>query len=127
MATVALPPRFGRLRHEKLGLRTNNDWTCCVKDVTFQNGVLQIKLNNRPGLRSTGADEGFLPGDYLYGGFGWYSPDGVQWTPIPGYGTDAILNQVIGVSDGFIAQGEAVEDSAPCRMAVARCGIHQTV
>ena len=36
---------------KKLGLRTNNDWTCCVKSVTFRNGVLQIKLTNRPGLK----------------------------------------------------------------------------
>ena len=62
---------------KKLGLRTNNDWTCCVKDVTFQNGVLQIKLNNRPGLKVVWADDGFArPGDYQDQGFGWYSPDG---------------------------------------------------
>ena len=84
-----------------------------MKDVTFQDGILQIKLNNGPGLKVVWADEGFVPGDYLYAGFGWYSPDGVQWTPIPGYGTDFTLGEVIGVSDGFIAQGEADEDRCP--------------
>jgi hypothetical protein len=113
VATVDSQLDFDAWVTKKLGLRTNNDWTCCVKDVTFQNGVLQIKLNNGPGLKVNWADEGFLPGDYLYKGFGWYSPDGVQWTPIPGYGTDFTLNQVIGVSDGFIAQGEADEDRCP--------------
>ena len=65
---------------KKLGLRTNNDWTCCVKDVTYKNGVLQIKLKNRPGLKVVWADQGFEPGDYQDGGFGWYSPDGEHWT-----------------------------------------------
>ena len=65
---------------KKLGLRTNNDWTGHVKSVTFQNGVLQIKLNNRPGLKVVWADQGFEPGDYQDRGFGWFSPDGEHWT-----------------------------------------------
>ena len=99
---------------KKLGLRTNNDWTCCVKDVTFKDGVLQIKLSNRPGLKVVWADEGLEPGDYQDRGFGWYSPDGEHWTamtpnaeaneigstlPTGGFGS------VAGVSDGFIATG----------------------
>ena len=65
---------------KKLGLRTNNDWTWRVKSVTYQNGVLQIKLNNRPGLKVVWADQGFEPGDYQDRGFGWFSPDGEHWT-----------------------------------------------
>ena len=99
---------------KKLGLRTNNDWTCCVEDTTFEDGVLQIKRSNGPGLKVVFADEGLEPGDYQDRGFGWYSPDGEQWTamtpnpeankigstlPTGGYG------QVVGVSDGFIATG----------------------
>ena len=99
----------------KLGLRTNNDWTCCVKDVTFEDGVLEIKLRNRPGLKVVWADEGFEPGDYQDRGFGWYSPDGVQWTamapndsPAPESGSSLPTGgwgSVAGVSDGFIATG----------------------
>jgi hypothetical protein len=97
----------------KLGLRTNNDWTMHVKSVTFRNGVLQIRLTNRPGLKVVWADQGFEPGDLWDAGFGWFSPDGEHWTemaprdnsdlgstlPTGGFG------QVVGVSDGFIATG----------------------
>jgi hypothetical protein len=86
-----------------------------VKDVTFQNGVLQIKLKNRPGLKVEWADEGFEPGDYQDRGFGWYSPDGVHWTEMapngdPGHDSGSSLptggfGSVVGVSDGFIASG----------------------
>ena len=100
---------------KKLGLRTNNDWTGHVKSVTFQNGVLQIKLNNRPGLKVVWADEGFEPGDYQDRGFGWYSPDGEHWTemapnehPTGDSGSTlptGTFGSVVGVSDGFIASG----------------------
>src|SRR6185369_10933003 len=65
---------------KKLGLRTNNDWTMHVQSMTFKNGVLEIKLNNRPGLKVVWADQGYQPGDLYDGGFGWYSPDGEHWT-----------------------------------------------
>ena len=65
---------------KKLGLRTNNDWTCCVKSLTFKDGVLELKLTNRRGLKVVWADQGFEPGDFQDGGFGWYSPDGEHWT-----------------------------------------------
>jgi hypothetical protein len=100
---------------KKLGLRTNNDWTGHVKSVTFQNGVLQIKLNNRPGLKVVWADEGFEPGDYQDRGFGWYSSDGEHWTamapndhPTRDSGSSlptGTFGSVAGVSDGFIATG----------------------
>ena len=100
---------------EKLGLRTNNDWTCCVKSLTFKDGVLELKLNDRPGLKVVWADEGFEPGDIFDGGFGWYSPDGERWTAMapndadyPGGSPSNVptgFGQVVGVSDGFIASG----------------------
>ncbi len=36
-------------------------------------------------------------------GFGWYSPDGDQWTPIPDF--PANVSDIVGVPDGFIARG----------------------
>jgi hypothetical protein len=100
---------------KKLGLRTNNDWTCCVKSLTFKDGVLELKLTNRRGLKVVWADEGLEPGDYRDGGFGWFSPDGEHWTamaPNDGPTGDAgatlptgAFGSVVGVSDGFIAAG----------------------
>lgn len=108
---------------DKLGLRTNNDWTCCVRDVTFDDGVLEIKLSNRPGLKVVWADEGFAPGDYQDRGFGWYSPDGEQWTamapnekPTPDSGSSLPTGgwgSVVGVSDGFIATGSSPDGACP--------------
>ena len=109
VATVDSQLDFDAWVASKLG----KDWVSHYTGVDFKNGIVKVGMDNGPGLKVNWADEGFLPGDYLYTGFGWYSPDGVQWTPIPGYGTDFTLNQVIGVSDGFIAQGEAVEDRCP--------------
>jgi hypothetical protein len=94
-----------------------------VKDVTFENGVLQIKLTNRPGLKVVWADEGLEPGDYQDRGFGWYSPDGVQWTamapnddPSPDSGSSLPtggFGSVVGVSDGFIATGAYPDGACP--------------
>jgi hypothetical protein len=107
---------------KKLGLRTNNDWTMHVKSVTFQNGVLQIKLNNRPGLKVVWADQGFEPGDFGDGGFGWYSPDGEHWTEMAqrdnsGSGSNlptGAFGPVVGVSDGFIASGTCANFDLAC-------------
>ena len=101
---------------KKLGLRTNNDWTMHTKSMTFQSGVLQIKLNNRSGLKVVWADQGYEPGDLYDGGFGWFSPDGEHWTemaPRDNSGSDfgstlpmGAFGNVVGVSDGFIAGGD---------------------
>jgi hypothetical protein len=105
---------------KKLGLRTNNDWTCCVRDVTFQNGVLEIKLSNRPSLKVVWADEGFELGDFQDAGFGWYSPDGREWTlmprfvtpeEFPGRGIPTGFGEVVGVTDGFIARGGTPDET----------------
>jgi hypothetical protein len=106
---------------EKLGLRTNNDWTCCVKDFSFEDGVLQIKLSNGPDLKVVWADEGLEPGDFQDRGFGWYSPDGEQWTAMtPNAEANEIgstlpmgYGQVVGVSDGFIAAGASPDGACP--------------
>ena len=122
---------------KKLGLRTNNDWTRHVKSVTYKNGVLQIKLNNRPGLKVVWADQGFEPGDYQDRGFGWYSPaDGEHWTEMAPSDNpdgevelaDRRIREVVGVSDGFIATGAYPEARVLIRMARARgCGTRRTV
>jgi hypothetical protein len=108
----------------KLGLRTNNDWTMHVKSVTFENGVLQIKLTNRPGLKVVWADQGFEPGDFGDSGFAWYSADGEHWTELPPRGTSQFgtgsalptgaFGQVVGVSDGFIASGTCANFDLSC-------------
>jgi hypothetical protein len=105
----------------KLGLRTNNDWTCCVRDFTFEDGVLQIKLSNGPGLKVVWADEGLEPGDFQDRGFGWYSADGEHWTEMtPNAEANEIgstlptgFGQVVGVSDGFIAAGASPDGACP--------------
>lgn len=95
----------------KLGARTNNEWVTHLKSVDFLHGVLNIKLDNGPGLRVVWADEGFEPGDYQDRGFGWYSPDGKAWTEMsPKESEQSALQtgafgSVVGVSDGFIATG----------------------
>ena len=103
----------------KLGLRENNDWVNHLEDITFENGVLEVKLDNRPGLKVVWADEGFALGDYMDGGFGWYSPDGEHWTemaPNDDSGTSlpsGEFGSVVGVSDGFIATGAYPRGTCP--------------
>ena len=101
----------------KLGARTNNEWVAHVKSVDFLHGVLNIKMDNGPGLRVVWADEGLEPGDYQDRGFGWFSPDGEHWTemapndhPTGNLGSSlptGAFGKVAGVSDGFIATGSA--------------------
>jgi hypothetical protein len=108
---------------KKLGARSNNAWVKHLKSVDYRDGILQIKLDNGPGLKVVWAADGREPGDYQDKGFAWYSPDGEQWTAIPPArpplsGDDPTfpmgsLGGVVGVSDGFIAEGDAV-DSKPC-------------
>jgi hypothetical protein len=96
---------------KKLGARSNNAWVKHLKSVDFRDGILQIKLDNGPGLKVVWADEGFEPGDYQDRGFGWYSPDGEHWTAMaPKESAQSALptgafGNVVGVSDGFIATG----------------------
>ena len=107
---------------KKLGLRTNNDWTCCLRDFSFEDGVLQLKRSNGPGLKVVWADEGLEPGDFQDRGFGWYSADGEHWTAMapnddPAYdaGTTPTggLGKVVGVPDGFIATGASPDGACP--------------
>lgn len=78
-------------------------WVDHMVSFSFQDGILRITTDDDRGLEVVWADEGFEPGDVADRGFGWYSPDGNQWTPIPGF--PANVSQIVGVSDGFIADG----------------------
>ena len=93
--------------------KLGDDWVSRYKGVDFKDGILEItmKPGQGRGLKVVWADEGFEPGDYLYTGFGWYSPDGEQWTAIPGFPTG--MGDVMGASDSFIARGDNPEDSCP--------------
>ena len=101
--------------------KLGKNWVSHYTGVDFKNGILRIGMDNGPGLRVNWADQGFLPGDYQDAGFGWYSPDGEQWTLMPaaapspdGDGTRGFLTgfgDVVGVSDGFIARGVDTEES----------------
>jgi hypothetical protein len=78
-------------------------WVEHMVSFSFQDGVLLITTDDDRALEVVWADEGFEPGDVADRGFGWYSPNGTQWTPIPGF--PANVSQIVGVSDGFIADG----------------------
>ncbi len=110
VAFVASHLDFDEWVASKLG----KNWVSHYTGVDFKNGILKIGMDNGPGLRVNWADQGFEPGDYLYGGFGWFSPDGEEWTPIPGYLTYG-FDEVVGVSDGFIAIARG-EVSATCSL-----------
>lgn len=109
VATVASDLDWDAWVTKKLGVKSNNAWVMHQRGVDFRDGIMEIKFDNRPTLRVVWADEGFEPGDFMYGGFGWFSPDGEQWTQIPGYLTEFTFGEVIGVSDGFIAEGDIPE------------------
>ena len=102
--------------------KLGDDWVEHYTDLAFEDGILTIDVDNGPGLEVVWADEGFELGDYQDSGFGWYSPDGEQWTAIPdvvredrdsGLGFPTGFGDVVGVSDGFIARGD-VDDAKPC-------------
>ena len=98
------------------------NWVSHLKGVQFEGGVLDIDMDNGPGLHVVWADEGFEPGDYQDRGFGWFSPDGEQWTAIPSDVPPSLdrgdrpsfvtgMGTVVGVSDGFIAAGAIPVDT----------------
>ena len=101
--------------------KLGKNWVSHYTGVDYRNGVLRIGMDNGPGLRVNWADEGFLPGDYQDKGFGWFSPDGVEWTAIPQRSSrpqtvgqhSPRVGDVVGVSDGFIARGDNPEDTCP--------------
>jgi hypothetical protein len=78
-------------------------WVEHMVTFSFQDGILRITTDDDRALEVVWAEQGFEPGDVADRGFGWYSPDGDQWTPIPGF--PANVSQIVGVSDGFIADG----------------------
>lgn len=98
--------------------RLGENWVTHYTEVALEDGVFTVGMDNGPGLSVVWADEGFEPGDYFDNGFGWYSPDGEQWTAIPFVGTPGSddfrgiptgFGEVVGVSDGFIARGVDTE------------------
>lgn len=102
--------------------RLGANWVSHLTGVHFEGGVLDIDVDKGPGLHVVWADEGFLPGDYQDRGFGWYSPDGVEWTAIPSDIPPAQdrgdlpafptgMGEVVGVADGFIASGVTPEET----------------
>jgi hypothetical protein len=99
---------------EWIASRLGENWVSHYTGVDLRDGILDVGMDNGPGLHVVWADEGFEPGDYFDNGFGWYSPDGEQWTAIPYVGTPGSdefrgiptgFGDVVGVSDGFIARG----------------------
>ncbi len=60
--------------------KLGDDWVSRYEDVSFEDGILEITMKRGRGLKVVWADEGFELGDYQDAGFGWYSPDGEQWT-----------------------------------------------
>lgn len=80
-------------------------WVEHMVSFSYQDGILRITTDDDRSLEIVWADAGFAPGDVADRGFGWYSPDGDQWTPIPGF--PANVSEIVGVPDGFIARGGA--------------------
>jgi hypothetical protein len=81
-----------------------------IVDITFEDGILRITTDDERELEVDWAARGFEPGDVADRGFGWYSPDGEEWTPIPGF--PANVERIVGVSDGFILLGPSVQSDA---------------
>lgn len=79
-------------------------WVEHMVSFSFQDGILRITTDDARALEVVWAEEGFEPGDVADRGFGWYSADGDQWTPIPGF--PANVSEIVGVSDGFLARGD---------------------
>ncbi len=84
--------------------KLGEDWVSHYTEVAFEDGILDIGMDNGPGLHVVWADEGFELGDFQDWGFGWYSPDGQQWTATPEFPVG--ITDIVGVSDGFIARGQ---------------------
>ncbi len=115
-------PRLGRLGHQEAGCPIKQRVGHASEECRVTGmAILQIKLDNGPGLKVVWAADGRAPGDYQDKGFAWYSPDGEQWTAIapvrPPLSDDDPtfpmgFGNVVGVSDGFIAQGDADREQA---------------
>ena len=116
-----------------------NDWVSRYKGVDFKNGILEItmKPGQGRGLKVVWADQGFEPGDYQDAGFGWYSPDGEQWTLMaptrsPDGGRwsrvpDRLRRASWACRTASSRAGRTPRTRAPARMAAAGCGTHRTV
>jgi hypothetical protein len=102
--------------------KLGDDWVSRYEEVSFKDGVLKVTMKRGRGLKVVWADQGFEPGDFMDAGFGWYSPDGVEWKLMPppapdpdgegGFGLVTGFGDVVGVSDGFIARGRVPEEES---------------
>ena len=97
--------------------------------MSFEDGDPEILENGR-GLKVVWADEGFELGDYQDAGFGWYSPDGEQWTAMPFVGTpevgDIAALRPASAMSWACRTASSRAAPAPLMVVVPRCGIHQT-
>jgi hypothetical protein len=78
-------------------------WVEHMVSFAFEDGILRITTDDDRALEVVWAEHGLEPGDVADRGFGWYSADGEEWTPIPDF--PANVDDVVGVSDGFIVRG----------------------
>ena len=98
--------------------------------MAFEDGILDISVDNGPASTSCWADEGFELGDYQGRGLWVVQPDGEQWTAMPFVGTPEVDGR--GFGDrlrrccGRRRTASSRAASAPLMVAAPRCGIHQT-
>ena len=88
------------------------DWGEHVDWETYEreDGVSRITTDDGRSFEIVWADYGIEQGDF--DGFGWYSPDGEEWTLIPEFPRN--VQEVVGVSDGFLARAPTVAECDGC-------------
>jgi hypothetical protein len=76
------------------------DWVEHMTSYERRDGVIRVTTDDDRSADIVMAEHGMAEGDMS--GFGWFSPDGAEWTPIPGFPRN--VQEVVGVSDGFLAR-----------------------
>jgi hypothetical protein len=79
------------------------DWVEHVTSYERRDGVIHIRTDDGRSADIVLAEYGIEGADFSP--FGWFSPDGAEWTPIPGFPRG--VEEVVGVSDGFVARASA--------------------
>ena len=87
------------------------EWVDRLDVFEFRDGILHITTTDGRSADIVWAEHGLKPGDVADRGFGWYSPDGKRWTPIPDFPQN--VGDIVGVPDGFIARGVVLRDGSP--------------
>jgi hypothetical protein len=86
------------------------DWVEHMTSYERRDGVIHITTDDGRSADIVMAEHGIEEGDLS--GFGWSSPDGAEWTPIAGFPRN--VQEVVGVSDGFLARASAARcDGCP--------------